>query len=621
MSRAGSVASYADSASASGRGWESLVRVKLQHEKVVRQLVFDEVSTVDWCHFAARTREAFKLPENCSITAFYVDEDGDTIQVDSDAEIADVLNHPKPPKLSIQIASLPETPSFPTENMNALNLPAASSDTIPPTIPHVSPIPTQSDLEYPLLSVPAQPVYPSISEYGGSDAPIPMHDVESVAPESVAADSIEDAPSARSLDRTKEGSTRIYFDAVGIEEAGASNTDTSSSQQQEQGQPEDSQDREQRRKTIILDLSELIQKIRALADRVTRDPEFMNTAMRTLHEFAAASKTAFEDLFRLFNDLLASSHPTGAASTSSSNTSENPPRYSIVVEDGKAFVFRPQIPPQPPRHGSAWNPTFHVCTGITDVCRHLHEPAASVSAGEGLRAAAAGAREAASVGAGAAMRAAKEASRVALEASKVALEASRGAAAQAAAAAEEAHKKAEAAGRAAASAAGEGVRDAAASASTTAADVSVQVGALLQNVLGSIGQTLRSVASNPAFRGDSTAAASALPCWKHTTCDGCGKRGFTGPRYKCTVCPDFDLCAVCYFGEQQGSHEASHLFERLEVPSEVATEESWVTEKVNAVVEMGVADGVSRSRVQELVVAFGGDLNRVVEVLLEESAE
>ena len=47
------------------------------------------------------------------------------------------------------------------------------------------------------------------------------------------------------------------------------------------------------------------------------------------------------------------------------------------------------------------------------------------------------------------------------------------------------------------------------------------------------------------------------------SCDKCGKSGFSGKRYKCLLCFDFDLCADCYesLGEDtanNGRHTSSH---------------------------------------------------------------
>lgn len=44
-------------------------------------------------------------------------------------------------------------------------------------------------------------------------------------------------------------------------------------------------------------------------------------------------------------------------------------------------------------------------------------------------------------------------------------------------------------------------------------------------------------------------------------CDACRQESFRGPRYKCTQCPDYDLCEDCY---DAGHHDSSHSFWRLE---------------------------------------------------------
>ncbi len=43
-------------------------------------------------------------------------------------------------------------------------------------------------------------------------------------------------------------------------------------------------------------------------------------------------------------------------------------------------------------------------------------------------------------------------------------------------------------------------------------------------------------------------------------CDGCGAQPIVGVRFKCTVCPDYDLCATCEFkNQQQQQHDAGHI--------------------------------------------------------------
>jgi len=47
-------------------------------------------------------------------------------------------------------------------------------------------------------------------------------------------------------------------------------------------------------------------------------------------------------------------------------------------------------------------------------------------------------------------------------------------------------------------------------------------------------------------------------------CDGCGVLPISGDRYKCTVCPDYDLCATC---EKKEIHPASHPLLKLKEPA------------------------------------------------------
>ena len=46
-------------------------------------------------------------------------------------------------------------------------------------------------------------------------------------------------------------------------------------------------------------------------------------------------------------------------------------------------------------------------------------------------------------------------------------------------------------------------------------------------------------------------------------CDGCGRRTFTGARYKCTTCYDYDLCEQCY---KSNKHDMGHPFNQYRTP-------------------------------------------------------
>ncbi|KAJ3285903.1 hypothetical protein HDU79_006950 [Rhizoclosmatium sp. JEL0117] len=78
------------SPSISANGLEDIVRVKVEHVGTVRQIVFDEAEA-SWTQFASKVKKVFRIPDATSISAFYIDKDGDSIQIDSDIEIQDLL--------------------------------------------------------------------------------------------------------------------------------------------------------------------------------------------------------------------------------------------------------------------------------------------------------------------------------------------------------------------------------------------------------------------------------------------------------------------------------------------------------------------------------------------------
>jgi hypothetical protein len=49
---------------------------------------------------------------------------------------------------------------------------------------------------------------------------------------------------------------------------------------------------------------------------------------------------------------------------------------------------------------------------------------------------------------------------------------------------------------------------------------------------------------------------------KGVACDKCGKQNFTGKRYQCTSCSDYDLCETC-FPSRSKFHSSNHPFKMV----------------------------------------------------------
>merc|ERR1711972_831725 len=49
------------------------------------------------------------------------------------------------------------------------------------------------------------------------------------------------------------------------------------------------------------------------------------------------------------------------------------------------------------------------------------------------------------------------------------------------------------------------------------------------------------------------------------TCDGCNMTPIEGLRFKCSVCPNFDLCAGCFMRKEE-LHDAQHSFTNVLEP-------------------------------------------------------
>jgi hypothetical protein len=62
-----------------------------------------------------------------------------------------------------------------------------------------------------------------------------------------------------------------------------------------------------------------------------------------------------------------------------------------------------------------------------------------------------------------------------------------------------------------------------------------------------------------------TCSAARVPGPHHgVICDGCGASPIVGARFKCTVCPDYDLCEAC---EEQNLHDADHPMMKHRFPA------------------------------------------------------
>lgn len=61
--------------------------------------------------------------------------------------------------------------------------------------------------------------------------------------------------------------------------------------------------------------------------------------------------------------------------------------------------------------------------------------------------------------------------------------------------------------------------------------------------------------ASSASSSSSASSASGKPVHAHFFCDGCGAKPIVGTRWRCSICPNFDLCDAC---EQADKHPRDH---------------------------------------------------------------
>ncbi|KAJ3068866.1 hypothetical protein HDU98_008027 [Podochytrium sp. JEL0797] len=60
------------------------------------------------------------------------------------------------------------------------------------------------------------------------------------------------------------------------------------------------------------------------------------------------------------------------------------------------------------------------------------------------------------------------------------------------------------------------------------------------------------------------AAKRTVETWGGVVCHGCSTQGFSGTRFKCLECHDYDLCSTCFSNTADVSHPPAHGFSQLD---------------------------------------------------------
>ncbi|KAI9333300.1 hypothetical protein BDR26DRAFT_992926, partial [Obelidium mucronatum] len=101
------------------------------------------------------------------------------------------------------------------------------------------------------------------------------------------------------------------------------------------------------------------------------------------------------------------------------------------------------------------------------------------------------------------------------------------------------------------------------------------------------------------------------PRWRTINCDRSNAQSFAGARFKCKTSADFDLCESCH-ATAKDIHNSQHEFENVEHP--LVTKEK---ESLQTLWGMG-GFACEEERGLDLIRRYGGNLDRVVEVLLRD---